>query len=409
MRLLPELRYVKPIVNVRATSLCIVRSPVTNLSCKFGKSGNETIDTFLSEHGKWIPYDKFKNIEYLDEGGFGTIYKAIWLSENGISTRDVILKCHHNLNENLDEFLNEWKYHAKCFDTFDIIKFLGLTQNPDTLNYMTVMHYANKGNLRGNLENIIKDNWKKKLYMLLEIISGLNEIHKQGLVHCDFHDGNILNHIDKGYTTCSGKILEHDYHEKEKIYISDLGLCQPVKSSLKEGDIFGVLPFMAPEVIRGKPYTPASDVYSFSMIMWEFTSGVPPYNDKAHDIRLSLSICRGKRPEIIKNTPQCYVDLMKRCWDEDPLKRPSSEEVLNIIKEWIILPNNKKIENISVVIKRKIMEFINAPIGRNNLATEFHPQAYYTSRLFDFTSIKLNETLENEDSQIWIIYEVIRY
>jgi RIO-like serine/threonine protein kinase len=32
--------------------------------------------------------------------------------------------------------------------------------------------------------------------MLHEIITGLNEIHKQNLIHCDFHDGNILNHDD---------------------------------------------------------------------------------------------------------------------------------------------------------------------------------------------------------------------
>ncbi|PKY28839.1 hypothetical protein RhiirB3_530101 [Rhizophagus irregularis] len=84
-----------------------------------------------------------------------------------------------------------------------------------------------------------------------------------------------------------------------------------------------------PEVLRGKPYTATSDVYSFSMIMWEFTSGVPgvpQFNNRAHDIQLSLSICKGERPKIIENTPQCYVDLMEKCWDENPLKRPSSKK-----------------------------------------------------------------------------------
>ncbi|PKY30242.1 hypothetical protein RhiirB3_418742 [Rhizophagus irregularis] len=48
------------------------------------------------------------------------------------------------------------------------------------------------------------------------------------------------------------------------------------------------------------------------------------------------------------------------------------------------------------------MEFINAPIEHNNnLATESHPQAYYTSRLLDFTSKQLNETLKNRDLQAY--------
>ena len=52
-------------------------------------SGNEFIDKFIQESQlnaefndeilEWIPYNKFKNIEYLDKGGFSVVYKAIWL------------------------------------------------------------------------------------------------------------------------------------------------------------------------------------------------------------------------------------------------------------------------------------------------------------------------------------------
>ncbi|GET49871.1 kinase-like domain-containing protein [Rhizophagus irregularis DAOM 181602=DAOM 197198] len=67
-------------------------------------------------------------------------------------------------------------------------------------------------------------------------------------------------------------------------------------------------------------------------------------------------------------------DLMKECWNEDSSKRPSSGEVLQIIDKWIFHPDN---DEINEELKSNIMEFINAPIGRK----------------------KLNEILENEDSQ----------
>ncbi|RGB31983.1 kinase-like domain-containing protein [Rhizophagus diaphanus] len=351
-------------------------------------SGNIEFEGSSTEEFKGSDSGEFEGSstkEYKDEwwnrmvefGGFGTIYKAIWLNDN--EDKEVILKCHNNLSENLNEFLNEWNYHKNCSNSDSIIYFYGFTKDPDTLKYMVVMDYANKGNLRGNLTRIIKSNWYCKLYMLYDISFGLYDIHYQNLIHCDFHDGNILNHNER------------------KIYISDLGLCQPVKSFLKKYDIYGVISFMAPEVLRGKSYTPASDIYSFSMIMWEFTSGIPPFNNRAHDIQLSLSICKGERPEIIENTPQCYVDLMKKCWDEDPLKRPSSNEVRKIFNKWIYLDN--KIENINEELKCNIMEFINSPIEHNNLTAESHPQTCYTSRLLDFTSKELNEILESEDSQ----------
>src|SRR5436309_15071599 len=117
---------------------------------------------------------------------------------------------------------------------------------------------------------------------------------------------------------------------------------------------------MAPEVLRGKPYTPASDIYSFSMIMWEFTSGITPFNNRAHDIQLSLNICKGEHPEIIENTPQCYIDLMEKCWNKDPSKRPSASKISEIIKSWIDLPYN--IKKISKELKNNIMEFVNAQI-----------------------------------------------
>ncbi|PKY35190.1 hypothetical protein RhiirB3_455664, partial [Rhizophagus irregularis] len=101
------------------------------------------MDNFIWEKNlKWIPYDKFRNIEYLDKGGFGTIYKAIWFYGN--KDNKVILKCNNNLSENLNEFLNEWKYHESCLDSYDIIYFYGFTKDPDTLKYMVVMDYANK-------------------------------------------------------------------------------------------------------------------------------------------------------------------------------------------------------------------------------------------------------------------------
>ncbi|GBC02654.1 hypothetical protein RclHR1_04730015 [Rhizophagus clarus] len=344
----------------------------------FGKSENAILDKYIEEKGlKWIPYSQFINVEYLDKGGLGTIYKAIWLSKN--NDIEVVLKCHNNLNENLDEFLNEWDCHKTlCLASTKIILLYGFTKNPDTLNYMAVMDYANKGNLRENLTKVIEYSWRQKLFMLHDIISGLLGIHEHDFVHCDIHDGNILYH--KG--------------DEEEVFISDLGLCRPIKSFLKKDDIYGVIPFMAPEVLRGKQYTPASDIYSISMIMWEFTSGVPPFNDRAHDIQLSLSICKGERPEIIENTPQCYINLMKKCWNEDPLKRPSAEEVRLTINNWICRSFN--IGEISYELKSNIMEFINAPTENNNLFTKSHTQAYYTSRLLNFTSSKVNEFLKSE-------------
>src|SRR3954447_26463094 len=106
---------------------------------------------------------------------------------------------------------------------YNIINFYGFKKNTKTFRYMVVMNYANRGNLRKNLTEIVNYNWKQKLNMLYKIISGLKMIHKKNLIHCDFHDGNILNHKSK--------------YSENRIYISDLGLSQPIKSFLEKNYI----------------------------------------------------------------------------------------------------------------------------------------------------------------------------
>ena len=94
-------------------------------------SGNNDVDKFIqktqlnakSRHEilEWIEHDRFEEIKYLAEGGFGTIYKAIWKdgyikkwdSANNQWQRTklhrglVALKCLHNSQNITDEFLKE--------------------------------------------------------------------------------------------------------------------------------------------------------------------------------------------------------------------------------------------------------------------------------------------------------------
>jgi len=189
------------------------------------------------------------------------------------------------------------------------------------------------GNLRSNLM-IKKYNPYDKYKNLCWISESLLSLHKCNLVHDDFHSGNLL-------------VFDH-----EVALVSDLGLSKPAdKPTVNSNEIYGVLPYIAPEVLRGKPYTKAADIYSFGIIMWEMTSGIPAFNNIPHDFNLSLNICQGLRPEIVKGkVPKIFDDvedqkkfedmeveytkLMKRCWDSDPDKRPTVEELYGNFRKW---------------------------------------------------------------------------
>src|SRR5204862_104333 len=113
-----------------------------------------------------------------------------------------------------------------------IVYFYGITKDPKTNNFTMVMNYATDGNLRNHLNDSFNSmNWKKKLETLKDIVNGLKNIHDNGLIHHDFHCGNILN------------------SSNDWIYITDLGLCQPANENPSQTDqkkIYGVLPYVAP-------------------------------------------------------------------------------------------------------------------------------------------------------------------
>src|ERR1043165_168910 len=146
--------------------------------------------------------------------------------------------------------------------------------------------------------------WKERVQITVNIINALEKIHKENAIHRDLHSGNIL------------------YSQLNQSWrISDFGFCGPADKSPKS--IYGNLPYIAPEVITGKGYTFKSDIYSVAMLMWEISSGRPPFSDHNYDmLSLATHVVNGMRPKVVSETPMEYQNLMEQCWDADPLKRP---------------------------------------------------------------------------------------
>ena len=180
------------------------------------------------------------------------------------------------------------------------------------------MQFADQGNLRhvlsSNFNNIL---WREKILLLYYLTIDLENLHKLGYSHKDFHSGNILKESEKDYS-----------------FISDFGLSGPPNEQKSDDKICGVLPYIAPEVLNGEPYTLSSDIYSFGVVMAELSSGKPPFYKRKHDASLALAICNGLRPEFGKGTPEIYKKLTYRCMDANPNQRPTANELKEILSFW---------------------------------------------------------------------------
>ncbi|CAJ0921878.1 5979_t:CDS:2, partial [Entrophospora sp. SA101] len=181
-------------------------------------SGNSDIDKFLEEIKlnskdndktlKWIPYHEFSNLKEIGKGGFGIVYEAIWhdAPEQKIdliwNKKRVALKVLFNFRFNSSNdnslsgnLINELRSYHRCMESGRILPCYGVSKDPESNHYTLVMQYASEGNLREYLDqNFQRFDWWKKINMLKDIVLGLQSIHSVGLVHNDFHSGNILRH-----------------------------------------------------------------------------------------------------------------------------------------------------------------------------------------------------------------------
>jgi serine/threonine protein kinase len=88
---------------------------------------------------------------------------------------------------------------------------------------------------------------------------------------------------------------------------------------------------MAPELIRGEgQYTEAVDIYSLAMVVFEAWTHETPFSDM-HMGQIALYVgMQGKRPQLwycVDPVHQALQDLMVRCWDQEPEKRPKAIDV----------------------------------------------------------------------------------
>ncbi|OVA20672.1 Protein kinase domain [Macleaya cordata] len=127
----------------------------------------------------------------------------------------------------------------------------------------------------------------------------------------------------------------------------------------------GTLIYMAPEILRKDIHTEKSDVYSFGVSINELLTGVVPYTDlraeaQAHTVlemnyteqQLTAAVVsEGLRPVVAgteSGAPESLISLIQRCWDANPLNRPSFDDIVAEL-DSIIKCVSKEQEEVTVL------------------------------------------------------------
>eukprot|EP01090_Pellita_catalonica_P003160 TRINITY_DN127_c0_g1_i4.p1 TRINITY_DN127_c0_g1~~TRINITY_DN127_c0_g1_i4.p1 ORF type:complete len:345 (-),score=85.01 TRINITY_DN127_c0_g1_i4:176-1210(-) len=196
----------------------------------------------------------------------------------------------------------------------NIVLFLGACLDEPNICFIT--EFATRGDLYTVLHNQAEElDWERKMKMSVDSARGLLYLHmcSPPVVHRDLKSLNLL--VDDSYN----------------IKLTDFGISKPLKDNLETmNSKMGTLNWLAPEVLDCKPYSPASDVYSFGIILWEIVTRETPF-DGMHNFQILSAVARGQGLQIPDSCDPAFAKLMNNMWLIDPLDRPGMMEVLDTL------------------------------------------------------------------------------
>ena len=156
----------------------------------------------------------------------------------------------------------------------------------------------------------------RALPILIKACGALEEAHKAGIIHRDLKPENIF--------------LVQNASVRDFPKLLDFGLAKVGERHLRpgsviltqEGMVFGTPEFMSPEQAQGKVLTPASDVYSLAVILYEVLTGKLPFDAKSAMDYIQLHVMGKPIPLNQRVAGKVFPPMLERIVDRALAKRP---------------------------------------------------------------------------------------
>lgn len=285
----------------------------------------------------------FDVIDFLGEGSYGKVYRAID-AETGLEVGLKVINRKALENDKLLYTLDREVVALRTAQNKNLTNIIRLYSKTDKNDFTTlILEYASLGDLSSLIKcyRVLPEDWTR--FLIAEIILGLEGLHSIGYCHRDIKPSNIL-------LTRGGHVRIADFGTSKQLPLDEVSMAIGTKSfppsaymstssaaasndsqgtlqkKLQNMDqqprcsIYGTVCYNAPESNRhGLLYMSPQDVWGLGCILYECLTGMPAFMG---DVELAIMQAIEKQKVIVpKTVSPDAADLIKRLLTKDPTKR----------------------------------------------------------------------------------------
>lgn len=262
-----------------------------------------------------IPKSELQLIKNVGTGQFGEVWYGKWNR-----TIQVAIKMCKPEAMTTTEFLAEAAIMKKFRHPRLVALYAVCTREPPI--YIVTEYMKNGSLLEHMKKNRSKITFNHLIYIALQIAEGMSYLEKNQLVHRDLAARNIL------------------IGENNSAKIADFGLARVLnldpQYKRQTKPEFLPIKWSALEVIENNEYSTKSDVWSFGIVMMElFTYGEKPYGEWTATYTV-FKLNQNYRMPRPQEMPEPLYDTLFKCWDVDPMRRPTFEYLTEYFEAYTI-------------------------------------------------------------------------
>jgi len=178
----------------------------------------------------------------------------------------------------------------------------------DSGRLFIVMEFVPGSDLKSLVKQRGRFTVEEAIPLIVQACAGIGYAHRAGLVHCDVKPHNMLVTPDK------------------RLKVTDFGIARALATIHPEertNTVWGSPQYFSPEQAAGEPPSPASDVYSLGIVLYESLTGSLPFNaGTARELaRMHLDVYPHPIAEYIPEVPQTLEQIVDKVLSKEPSAR----------------------------------------------------------------------------------------